>query len=256
MHEEDAMEKRRILAAIALVVSASLACNLGAPGPATETPEEEPTQTAPATETLVAESPTAATPTEAVTGTPTVPMASVSVATNCRSGPSTAYEILWSLLPGQFAEVVGKNASLNYWIVKYAGGTCWLWGQYATIAGNTSGLPEWPVPATPTPSVPAAPTNFDVDFDCTLQGGLGSLYDVHVEMTWADAASNEDGYRVFRDDTLLVTLAADQTSYSDDTTQYSVKIITDPIPTITYAVQAFNDTGESAKKSKTISCWN
>jgi hypothetical protein len=183
-------------------------------------------------------------------------MVSVSVATNCRGGPSTAYEILWSPLPGQTAEGVGKNAGLNYWIVKYPGGTCWLWGQYATVTGNTSGLPEFPVPATPEPAVPAAPTNFDVDFDCDLPGGIGSLYQVHVEMTWTDAATNEEGYRVFRDNNLLVTLAADQTSHSDDTTQVSVKIIGSPDPVIEYGVQAFNDAGESAKKTKTISCWS
>ena len=73
----------------------------------------------------------------------------VTTATNCRMGPGTEYEIVLTVNPGMSFEVVGANRSLNYWIIRNpAGGTCWLWGQYAIVTGDTSTLPEYPPPPT------------------------------------------------------------------------------------------------------------
>ena len=79
----------------------------------------------------------------------------VSISTNCRTGPGSAYPIVGALGVGQVAEVVGRSAASDNWIVKLPGqtATCWLWGQYATVTGNTSGLPiinPPPPPITPT----------------------------------------------------------------------------------------------------------
>ena len=101
------------------------------------------------------------TPTPTVTLTPSVPMVSVSVETNCRSGPGTAYDSLGILSVGKNAEVVGRGAG-DYWIIKLPSNlavTCWLWGQYATVVGNTTGLPVFIPPPTPTPA-----QNFTVSF--------------------------------------------------------------------------------------------
>jgi hypothetical protein len=79
----------------------------------------------------------------------------VSVETNCRSGPGTAYGALGALLVGQSAEVVGRSASSDSWIIKLPSNpaiTCWLWGQYATVTGNTGNLPIITPPPTPTPT--------------------------------------------------------------------------------------------------------
>jgi uncharacterized protein YgiM (DUF1202 family) len=93
-------------------------------------------------------------PTLTFTFTPTVPMVSVSVATNCRSGPGNQYSILEVLAVGQSAQLVGQNTQIGYWIIQLssASGTCWLWNQYATATGNTSGLPLVSPPPTPTPA--------------------------------------------------------------------------------------------------------
>ncbi|MFA5873603.1 MAG: SH3 domain-containing protein, partial [Anaerolineales bacterium] len=94
------------------------------------------------------------TPTPTFTLTPEVPMVSVSVQTNCRSGPGTAYDILGILNVGQTAEVVGRSVYNDNWIIKLPSNpaiTCWLWGQYATVVGNTAGLPIVTPPPTPTP---------------------------------------------------------------------------------------------------------
>ena len=96
------------------------------------------------------------TPGAALASTPGVPMVSVSTATNCRTGPSTDYDLLYTLDVGQTAEVVGKYSGGNYWVIKTpsGGGNCWLWGEYATIIGNTDNLPEMIPPPAPPTAVP------------------------------------------------------------------------------------------------------
>jgi hypothetical protein len=89
------------------------------------------------------------------TSTSGTPMVSVSVQTNCRSGPGTAYDILGVLPVGQSAEVVGRSVYSDNWIIKLPSNpaiTCWLWVQYATVVGDTAGLPVFNPPPTPTPS--------------------------------------------------------------------------------------------------------
>lgn len=166
-----------------------------------------------------------------------------------------AYDLLWTMQPGQTAEVIGKHTPTGYWIIKYPGGQCWLWGQYATVSGNVGFLPEYPQPPTPTPSKPAAPTNFKVPFSCTINMSPFMHNDVHVDMSWTDVAANEAGYYIFRNDELLATLGADETSYSDDTTMVALIIVGSDPPQISYSVQAFNDAGKSEKKTKSISCF-
>lgn len=93
------------------------------------------------------------TPTITPTLSPSVPIVTVSIDTNCRSGPGTVYEYLAALFVGEQAEVVGKYTATSpvYWIIKKGSFTCWLWGQYATVEGETSNLPEIMPPPTPSP---------------------------------------------------------------------------------------------------------
>jgi hypothetical protein len=100
------------------------------------------------------------TPMPIFTSTPQVPQISVSVATNCRVGPGRVYDRVGALLVGQVAEVVGRNSTANYWYIRTAnGGFCWLWGEYATLAGDTSVLPVYTPPPSPTPA-----PNFELDY--------------------------------------------------------------------------------------------
>lgn len=135
-----------------------LACNM--PGALTEVP------TQPATEspveikpedialTIIAQTAQASTQ-EAPSATPTATASSqtvtltVNTATNCRTGPDTVYPISMVVQPGSTMTVVGKY-SPSYWIITMpGGGTCWLWGQYATTVGDTSTLPEMAAPPPP-----------------------------------------------------------------------------------------------------------
>jgi len=196
------------------------------------------------------------TPTVTLTPTPSVPTATVSQNTNCRTGPGTQYDLIGALLIGQSAEVVGKNSASNYWIIKTPGGSgnCWLWGQYATVSGNTANLPEYPVPATPTPSLPAPVKNLKATISCVLQNNPVFINIVTVDLTWSDQSSNEDGFRIYRGGTLLVSLAANSTSYTDNTTLPAIWIIGNPQPSLTYEVEAFNAAGNSNKKDVNVKC--
>lgn len=100
------------------------------------------------------------TPSITPTHTPSVPMVSVSANTNCRKGPGIVYDNLTALLVGEEAEVVGKYTPTDpdYWIIKKDSVTCWLWGEYATVDGDTANLPEMIPPPTPTPSPTPTPT--------------------------------------------------------------------------------------------------
>jgi hypothetical protein len=152
-----------------VLVMAALACNLptatavptdgatATPIPVASTQAESQDQNPSATQ----ENPTATdtlapslTPTITPTATPSIPMVSVSANTNCRKGPGIVYDNLAALLVGEEAEVVGKYtaADPDYWIIKKGSVTCWLWGEYATVAGDVSSLPEMVPPPTPTPS--------------------------------------------------------------------------------------------------------
>ena len=93
------------------------------------------------------------TPLPTLTATPPFPMVSVTMDTNCRSGPGKVYDMIGALPVGKSAEVVGRDAYNQYWIIQNPNnpGTCWLWGQYATVTGDTSQLPVIAAPPTPTP---------------------------------------------------------------------------------------------------------
>jgi len=89
----------------------------------------------------------------------------VSVATNCRTGPGQNFKIVYGMPVGQVAKVVAKNSYSGYWIIEIPGQngqTCWLWGQYATLSGNTAGLKDVVTPtfvATLTPTATPTATN-------------------------------------------------------------------------------------------------
>lgn len=120
----------------------------------------EPTQAVLPTATLTLEqiataSPTITlTPTTTLTPTLEVPLASVSVSTNCRTGPDTIYDNIGALMVGEQAQVVGQTSDGTYWIIENPDGSgeCWLWAYYATVVGPTDGLPMYTPPPSPTPA--------------------------------------------------------------------------------------------------------
>lgn len=140
----------------------------------TPTDTEAPAPTA--TETL--------TPKPSATATPEPPMAKVVRETNCRVGPGGLYTLVATYQVGQMLEVVAKDLGGGYWFVKNPEKPeeqCYLLAQNITISGETTALPKYTPPSSPT----AAPyfnltfKKFDtcqgVDFALFIVENVGSV---------------------------------------------------------------------------------
>lgn len=184
--------------------------------------------------------------TTTLTPSPSITTLSVSADTNCRSGPSKEYDYLGALLIGQTAEVVGKSTATGYWIIKNPerAGNCWLWGNYATVSGDTSRLAEFPIPPTPTPSAPNAVKGLVANKICFFNG---VSYDLNGFISWEDV-SNEEGYRIYFNDVVLMGVPANTTIAAIP------NLLVQPGISIKMSVEAYNPAGKSAKKSVEIVC--
>jgi hypothetical protein len=79
--------------------------------------------------------------------------------TNCRKGPANYYALVVTLKAGDKVVVLGRNAHSDYYNVlpsASASTSCWVWGNYATLSGNTGGLPVFT--AVPGPTLTFTPT--------------------------------------------------------------------------------------------------
>jgi len=190
------------------------------------------------------------------TATSSIPMVTVSVNTNCRLGPGIVYAIVGALTIGQQEQVVGKNSSVpNYWVINNpnGSGTCWLWGEYATVTGDTSGLQEYAVPPTPTPTAtptlapPSAVKDLAVNKSCVPNPAPN--FKMSGTLTWVDQSDNEDGFNVYVDGAAVpIVVAANTTTF--------------PIPEKIYvtgveyklAVESFNSAGKGTLKEVSFTC--
>ena len=173
-----------IFISLSMLLAASLACD--APGSSAQEDTLGATATMQALDTKVAEaekgdsvgedepseadepeteeggpSESSATPTITLTPTLGVPMVSISVDTNCRFGPGDFYEYEGALLVGELAEVAGKLADESFWYIENPDAPppfCWIWGAYASVTGDKSGIPILTPP--PTPTATQEPMNF------------------------------------------------------------------------------------------------
>lgn len=123
-------------------------------------PTQSPTATATPSQT--------ATATLAFTPTPFLPQISVSIPTNCRSGPGKVYEQVGALLVGKTVQVYARDPTGMFWYIRNPDSKnefCWVWGEYATLSGLTSILPIYTPPPTPTATLTPTPAPaFDASF--------------------------------------------------------------------------------------------
>ncbi len=96
------------------------------------------------------------------------------------------------------------------------------------LAGDSEGVT---VTASTNDAPPPMPTNL-----MAVEAGSNA-----VKLTWMDNSSNEKGFKIYRNGTLIKTLPADSTTFTDTTAQRNTPY--------TYSVSAFNDYGESQKSS-------
>jgi hypothetical protein len=179
--------------------------------------------------------PATPTPTWTVAGAPTF---TFDKNTNCRAGDSTAYDVLASFLQSQQADIEGRNQDSSWFRVLIAsGGHCWVSAATGTPAGPYAALqvvvpPPLPPTATPAPAQPpAAPGNLQI------AGEICNAAEYKVTVGWGDV-SEEDGYKVYRDGTLIATLGPNANSYTDSPPDHNAH---------TYAVEAFSAAGTSAR---------
>jgi hypothetical protein len=152
-------------------------------------------------------SPTAsATSTPTATDLPSHPLISVSMDTNCRQGPGQVYDYLGSLKVGETAEVFGRDPTGKFWFIRNpdAPGYCWVWGEYATLVGDTAPLPVYTPEPTPTPA-PGFTFAFKTVEMCAIARSIEFTVTNTGAVTW-------ESYNLFVEDT---TLSLSDT-FSDD----------------------------------------
>lgn len=149
--------------------------------------------------------------TPTITPTYSTPMLTVLEQTNCREGPGQDYQVVYTYLAKKQLEIAGRYDPTNYWLVKTLDsktGTCWLWGEYVEVTGSYWVVPSVTPPPTATLAPPQAPSLEDWHFDCS--GGT-----LTFDLKWEDRATNETGYRIFRDGEMVAELPANSTSFTE-----------------------------------------
>ncbi len=233
--------KRVVLLALASVLVAALAaCNLTAiplatPGSSTGTPAGVPVTGGTAT------------------ATPSVPQLRVTSATNCRTGPSAAYDLVFTANPGLEYTIIGQYNRGGYWIVANpVGGTCWLWAQNAVVGGNTAVLPAYPAPPLNKPGKTnklTAPSNVSASRTCTAGTDGSTLIWVEgVTLTW-NPSNAETGYQVFRNGVQIFSLPAGSIDYY---VQLRYARGASGPSFDTFGVQAFNSSDTSSRPSVNV----
>jgi len=186
------------------------------------------------------------TPTPTITPTYSVPMLRINEPTNCRTGPGQTYDILFTLNAGATVEIIGQYPENNFWAVKMQGREepCWAWGEYATVSGSDWTVPTLNAPATVTPSPPPAPGIANWEYLC---GYSGSGPNVTVTLEWTDRASDENGYRIYRNGERITELPPNSNSYSE-------VVDVDSGENMTYLIEVFNSAGASSSSPIKFSC--
>ena len=174
------------------------------------------------------------TPTLTTTITPTysAPMLVFDGNTNCREGPGTNYRVVTVLRAGQ--QIAPAGIQGNYWVVKNPNGpgTCWVASDFATPSGSIWTITTVTAPPPPTVQPPTAPTWSKWHYDCVYAPGG---FTVTMNLVWTDLATNETGYKVYRDGQVVTTLNPGSNSYIDVAFEASGK-------TLSYYVEVYNDT--------------
>ena len=145
------------------------------------------------------------------TPTYSVPILTVQESTNCRTGPGEDDQVVFTYLTGKELEIVGRYDPGDFWLVKSnesPNGTCWLWGEFVEVTGSYWAVSSVTPPATVTSAPPRGPGIIEWNFSCS-DGAIT------FEVTWADNAADETGYRIFRNGEAIAELPANTTTYTD-----------------------------------------
>jgi len=164
--------------------------------------------------------------------------------TQCRTGTSSNFQGIAALSRGTTVELIGKDTSQSAWLIQAPNnsGTCWVLAGDGSPSGDYEGLPE----VTPQPSaqkLPGMPAFVGWPWFCTYSNGV--IYKATVNLSWIDPAHDANGFRVYRQGTLIEDVPATTTSVIDT---IDVVIGTD----LPYSIAAYNDAGVSSQRTITI----
>lgn len=172
--------KKPVVLALALVLITS-ACNIpivvipaGTPQVVviTATPEATVAPSASPSPTL--------TPTQTPIPTSSIPLFTVDIGANCRSGPSTDYNVLTGIPQGTSVRILGISSPerVLWWFVAANGTLCWVSGSLGTTSGTFAGIPVVYAPPLPTPTPKSVAVTFEND-----TGGAICKLDLYVGIT-------------------------------------------------------------------------
>jgi CSLREA domain-containing protein len=177
-------------------------------------------------------------PTPTATSTPEIqPFARFIKNAFCREGPLTLYDTVTGYEPGTEVDLVGRSdPSLPQWWLgedRALGFRCWFADSTVEVFGPVEQLPVVQGPPTPVPEPPpATPARLRIaDWMCNEKRYV-------LTLNWIDQADNEEGYRVYRDGTLIATLARNSNSFTEEPPSGGPH---------TYGVEAFNASGASER---------
>jgi hypothetical protein len=164
--------------------------------------------------------------------------------TQCRTGTGSNFQAVAALSRGLTVELVGKDTSQSAWLIQEPNnaGTWWVLAGDGSPSGDYESLPELtPQPSTQKP--PSIPAFVGWPWFCTYSNGV--MYKATVDLSWMDPAHDANGFRVYRQGTLIADLPAATTSVIDT---IDVVIGRD----LSYSVAAYNDAGMSPQRTLTI----
>ena len=196
------------------------------------------------------------TPTPEPTSTPiptptmetnSVPRINTNKTTYCYGGPEPRYGKVTTLTKGGQAEILGREDTGKYWIIKNPNGKggCWVESEAVSTEGELGYLPYLVSPPTPTPALPAAPENVSAEVICEkkyVQSGnkLVEQWNILVNLSWVDQADDELGYAIYKDGYPETDLPPETSEYS-----YSFPSEHDVKGTIIFHILAYNQIGSS-----------
>lgn len=97
-------------------------------------------------------------PTITSTNTPVPSVSSATTTVNLRTGPSTVYDAVDILLPGESVQIIGRNSASTWWQVITENGLLWISAAVTVPSNVTTDIPVVLAPPTPTVA-PVTPTH-------------------------------------------------------------------------------------------------
>ncbi len=188
--------------------------------------------------------------------TPNYPMISVSVSTNCRSGPGKVYQLLGYLPENEWVRVYARDPGEDYWYIRNpanASQFCWVWGEYATVIGNVGALPYYTPPPSPTPTMTATPAPAFAASYIGLQSCTPPKYWADIKLKNTGSATFRSMSMTLRDTVTSTTVTLIKDEFTDRTgCNSSTKDTLPPGKSLTASSQAFSHNPAGHKINATI----